>query len=204
MNRTCNCGRAKNDRTQFTMKVIAAILFFVTLSAHAEEPGIFGFVFGNTLNLPECPYRIISGASTKQYDSAVSSTCIRDAHSLRGYGQPVREITFSPKECPSIVKNGRAFPLESSGKLIGIHFLTPGVESQELVMQQLVEKFGKPNLIKNLPVKNSSSAIFSSIEAHWRTSGQLSVTYYGTNGRMDYGEVFVDSPMAAMLRQTWK
>lgn len=186
------------------MRIIAAFFFLITLTAHAEESGIFGFVFGKALNLPECPHVTVSGSGMKQYDSAVSSTCIQDAHSLRGYGQPVREITFSPKEYPLIVKNGRVFPLEENGKLIGIHFLTPGVASQDIVMQQLMEKFGKPDLIKPLPVPNNSGAAFSPLEAHWHTPGQLSVTFYGTRGRMDFGEVFVDLPRAELLRQMWK
>lgn len=184
------------------MKAIAVILLLVTLTAHADEQSIFGFVFGKPLNLPECPYKTVSGSSMKLYEILVPSTCVKDAHALNGYGQPVREITFSQKESPLIVKNWRAFPLEANGSLIGFHFLTQGVETQDLVMRQLLEKFGKPKSVEKQPVQNSFGATFSSIEAHWQT-GQLSITFYGTRGRIDYGEVFIDLPMAVELRKTW-
>jgi hypothetical protein len=184
------------------MKAIAAILLCVTLTAHADEPGIFGFVFGKPLDLPECPYKTVGGSRMKLYEILVPSTCIQDAHALNGYGKPVREITFSQKEGPLIVKNWRAFPLEANGNLIGFHFLTRGVETQDVVMQQLVEKFGKPVSIERRAIQNSFGAAYSSIEAHWQAT-PLSVTFFSTRGRIDTGEVFVDLPTAVDLRKTW-
>lgn len=184
------------------MKVIAAIFSLVSITAYADEPSIFGFVFGKPLNLPECPYKTDSGSKIKPYEILVPSTCVQDAHALNGYGQPVRQITFSQKENPLIVKNWRAWPLEADGNLIGFHFLTQGIDTQDLVMQRLVEKFGKPQSVERRPVQNSFGAVYSSIEAHWQ-AGQLSVTFHSTRGRLDSGEVFVDLPMAVDLRKTW-
>lgn len=187
------------------IKFTAAIIFLTaTFAAKADDLTIFGFELGKPLTLPECPIEsLISEPGHKLYKTVVPVTCIQDAHPLDGYGQPVREITFSLKDCPLIVKNWRAFPLEEEGNLIGFHFLTTGIASQDVVMQQLQKKYGKPTSIKKNAVQNGFGATFETINAQWQT-GKVTVTFHGTLDRLGTGEVFVDLPAAVKLRKSWE
>jgi len=184
--------------------LISALWCCVLISpaAFAETQSIFGFVLGEAINLPECSYDGFAG-NTKIYDAFPPRTCVQDAAPLRGYANPPRRIVFSKDEMPPIVKNWRMFILESAGRLIGVHFLTDGVDTQELVLNKLTEKYGQATKVDRLPVQNRMGARFQSIEARWKLPG-LVVTFTSTLNNLDSGEVFVDLPQASALREAWK
>lgn len=173
-----------------------------TSTAFAADASVFGFELGKPLVLPECPYRTISGSPMKLYGLTPPMTCAQDAHELNGYGQPVREIVFSEKEAPPIVKNWRFFALEVGGNLVGIHFITDGAAAQPAVMATLEQKYGKPELSKTHSVQNSLGAQFDAIDAKWH-AGPVRVTYMGVLDRVDVGQVYVDLPEAVELRKSW-
>lgn len=179
---------------------VAAIL--MTGTAFAADTSIFGFELGKPLVLPECPYRTFGGSAMKVYDSIPASTCVQDAHELNGYGEPVREIVFSEKEAPAIVKNWRAFALEVGGNLVGFHFITGGAAAQSAVIAALQQKYGKPEFLKKHTVQNGYGAEFEAVDTRWQV-GSVRVTYMSVLDRIDSGQVYVDLPEAVVLRESW-
>ena len=180
--------------------LVAAML--VTATACAADTTIFGFELGKPLVLPECPHKTLGSIPRKMYSAIPPMTCAQDAHELNGYGKPVREIVFSEKETPSIVKNWRAFPLEVGGNLVGFHFITDGAEAQSAVMAALQKKYGKPEYSKTHGVQNSFGAQFDAVDASWH-SGPVQVMYMGVLDRVDVGQVYIDLPEAVELRRSW-
>jgi hypothetical protein len=178
------------------------MLSAVCFTASAQTESIFGFELGKPLALADCPFRLSPISQTKSYEVTTPTTCIKDAHTLNGYGQEVRKIKFSESDKPLIVKYGRAYPLEANGVLIGLHFLTQGLDLQDVALDQPTQKYGKPTTIKKAIVQNAMGATFESINASWRLKG-VNVTFDGLAGQVDYGEVYIDLPQATELRSSW-
>lgn len=177
-----------------------AILLAATSWSFGQSLVAFGFELGKPLDLPECPFKMSSGI--KLYEIAPSNTCAEEAKPLNGYDQPVRRITFSQTEAPVIVKNWRAFPLEEDGNLIGLHFLTPGANAQQVVLDQFKEKYGPPTRVTSRQLQNAMGASFEAISAVWQLP-LLRISFEGITGKIETGEVFIDTPPAVALREKW-
>lgn len=176
------------------------ILLAATTWSSSQSLVAFGFELGKPLDLPECPFKITSGI--KLYEITPSKTCAEEAKPLNGYDQPVRQITFSQAETPVIVKNWRAFPLEEAGNLIGLHFLTPGANAQQVVLDQFEEKYGPPTRVTSRQVQNAMGASFGAISAVWELP-LLRISFEGIARKIETGEIFIDTPQAVALREKW-
>ena len=179
----------------------ALALAGLTSVATAAPTSIFGIELGQPLSLPECPFKPL--LKSKMYDVTPASTCVEDAGPLNGYGVPVRRVVFSQAEAPPIVKNWTLFPLEQDGKVIGVHWITAGVDSQALVLEQLRAKFGAVTSQTAHQVQTAMGASFDAVTATWSLPG-LSVRFYGVGDRITSGQVYVDLPEAAALRAEWE
>ncbi|QOR55216.1 MAG: hypothetical protein SHS37scaffold296_33 [Burkholderiales phage 68_11] len=181
---------------------IAALAAALAGSSGAEPlpPSVFGLELGRPLALPECAYRATRGG--KNYDAITKFTCYEDKHELNGYGEPVRRVNFKPEESPVYIKWQRLFALEADGMLIGIDFLTPGVQAQEIVLAALRQKFGEPTTLAVRKAKTLQGAEFDSLSAVWALPA-LIVRLEGTTDRIDTGRVTIDTPAADALRQSW-
>ncbi|MFA7592491.1 MAG: hypothetical protein WCY26_01995 [Thiohalobacteraceae bacterium] len=183
------------------MKAVAAVILSIfAVPVPAQDSSIFGFELGEPLNLTECPYT--KHGTIKYYMLDVPTTCVEEAHSLKGYGQPVRRIRFSGGEQPALVRH-LAYPLELDGKMIGFHFVTNGIEAQDSVMRDLQNKYGKPGMLQYVAIQNRFGGQFNAIYARWLV-GDISVTFNGVGDTLDYGEVYIDLPTARKLRALWK
>lgn len=174
----------------------------LSLAAHATDMSVFGVELGKPITLPECPYKQLSDGM-KLYDVMPKLTCVHDPHPLQGYGQPPRELSFGRDEVPAIVKNWTAFLLQDeNGNVIGFHFLTRGIETQDAVLAQLKAKYGAPSKIEPRSIRTAVGGPFDTFDAQW-TLPDLVVEFQATNGRIDRGDVTVDLPAAAALRKQW-
>lgn len=182
-------------------KFFGVLLATISVQASAQTISIFGFELGRPLNLPECVFKTVAGM--KLYEVIQPATCAESATTINGYKQPVRRIVFSQAETPTIVKNWNAIPLEVDGNLVGLHFFTPGASAQQLALDQLTSKFGKPTARKSYPVQNVMGAKFDAISAQWR-SPSVQIAFEGIRDKIDTGEIYIDLPTAADLRRSWQ
>lgn len=184
---------------------VTAVLACLASPTNAQVNGdetqtVFGFELGKPLNLPECTYQTVG--RIKLYDTIPTKTCVHEATTINGYKQPVRRIIFSQEEAPTIVQNWAALALEVNGNLVGIEFFTPGVAAQDLVMDTLTKKYGKPDSAMMHNVQNSFGAGFSAVSATWDMPN-IHVHFEGVTDRLDSGNVKIDLPIAAKLRESW-
>lgn len=180
--------------------VLLTLLLTGTSSSFGQSLNVLGFELGKPLDLLECSFKTTGG--TKLYEVMPTKTCVEDAAPLNGYGQPVRRITFSQSENPIIVKNWRAFPLEDGGNLIGLHFLTPGAIAQQLVLEQFKEKYGAPTRVSSRQLQDAMGASYEAISAVWELP-LLRISFDGIAGKVETGEVYIDTPQAVTLREKW-
>ena len=181
----------------------ATLLAATAAVAQAPSVSMFGFTLGSPVHLPDCPVALIGTNGRKFYEPLVPQTCVQDAAPLTGYGVPVRRIVFTGPETPLVVKNWTLFALEIDGKLAGLHFITAGIDTQSLVLSQLVDKFGQPTSSTYTKVQNRAGAVYDTVVAEWHTPNHH-VVFSGTLSRLDVGEVTIDLPAAHALRKSWR
>lgn len=121
------------------------------------------------------------------------------------YRRPRKRIVFGEREKPTLLKVTTIGieTIEENGVLIGLQFRTGGASTQEHVLSELIAKYGQPTTHKVGTVQNRMGAKFDDILACWKFS-DLEVTFYGTFGRIDEGQVTIDTPEAARMRMEWR
>lgn len=182
-------------------KVFVVIAFLFCSNAFSEELTIFGFELGKPLNIPECEYTLSSG-SIKLYDSPKQGVCFEGPHNIDGYNQPVKRIIFSDKTSPLIVANSSAIALEIDGNLAGLEFFTYGISAQDITLETLSKKYGKPTKKSAETIENNFGASVVSLTANWNLK-KISITFEGVTDRLDRGHVIIDLHQARLLRKIW-
>lgn len=182
-------------------QVLAVFLLVAPLPAGAEDITIFGLKLGSELVLPECPYKMDGERKSYKFREVVS-VCAESPAPIRTYGQPVRRIAFPLTSAPAILKNWSLIALEIDGRLEGIEFFTSGISSQELVFEQLTEKFGKPTALNRRAMQTMMGAAFEVIDATW-DSPALYVRFRGAESNVNSGNVTIDRPAATAARHKW-
>lgn len=167
-----------------------------------DAVSIYGFEFGRPIALPECePDATLSRISGKKTYPVFSKFDCQKEAAQGGDPAPTVEINWGTNNWPLGVKWGRALATLVDGNLAGFHFSTTGANSQEFVMSELTKKFGQPTSVTRQPVQNLAGASFNAINAVW-SGGPVTVTFYGIMSKLDQGEVYIDIPEVAKLRET--
>jgi hypothetical protein len=73
-----------------------------------------------------------------------------------------------------------------------VSFRTAGLADQELTLDKLEIKFGKPDALYHQPVQNSFGAKYDQITATW-AFGEVVVTFISISGRTDEGLVDIST-----------
>lgn len=141
----------------------------------------YGLTLGKPLDLPLCPTQGAVG-----YVRPQSGAC----HHPESDGK--RTILFSASEWPSEVRRIEA-ALDSGGALNLLNIL-PEAVAQDLVLEQLVRKYGRPKTRGTIPMQNAFGAQFSAITATWE-SHTLRVEFIGMLDR-NVGSLLIGTPAA--------
>lgn len=87
-----------------------------------------------------------------------------------------------------------------NGLIEGVEAGTGGYEKQDRILQLLKNKFGKPTSLESEEMQNGMGAIFSSIEAEWKTA-DLEVEFSGIGHEIDHGYITVLTKKGAVFVQ---
>ncbi len=175
-------------------------LALVATPAHAEEPTtVFGIALGKPLELVDCTSSIVGGM--KLYDTLQRMQCREDARADRDRAEGVTwsRIQFPANEAPLIAKWTYINAYIMADVVEGIEFPTAGLSSQELVLAQLSEKFGKPTTLTSVTKRNAMGARFEVLEAQWRLP-TITISLYGALDTFDKGRVEICRPRLCTAR----
>jgi len=178
---------------------LALALLALHGGAAAAGPSVFGLELGHPVALAECPHQAMPVSGRKLYELMPSRTCVEDA-APAGPASGARTVVFTRTEAPPIVRDARLTLLEVGGALAGVRFATPGESAEDVVLGELTAKYGPPSSIHRERVQNLAGAQADTLTALWR-GGVVDVTFYGTFGRLDQGQVTIDLPIGSAARR---
>lgn len=181
------------------MRRLIVLAAMVSVPAWSSEPAtIFGIALGSPLGLPECGTRTIAGRTV--YNSTHQAICSEDARPDQTTPDVSwSRVNFPGDQAPLIAKWPYVNAYLYRGVVEGIEFPTAGISSQDVVLDQLTQKFGQPSSMRRVPVQNAMGAAFQSYEAEWRLP-TLRVTFRGSVRSLDMGKVEICTPVLCGLR----
>jgi hypothetical protein len=183
------------------MRRLIVLAAMVSAPAWGSEPAtIFGIALGSPLGLPECGTRIIAGRTV--YESTHQTICSETARPDQTAADVSwSRINFPGDQAPLIAKWPYVNAYLYRGVVEGVEFPTAGISSQDVVLEQLRQKFGQPTSLRNVTVQNAMGAAFQSYDAEWQLP-TLRVTFRGSVRSLDMGKVEMCTPVLCELRAT--
>lgn len=197
-----HAGAHRNGFGGSDMNRILIAVALAAAQAHAEETTtVFGIALGKPLELADCASSVVAGM--KLYDSVQRVHCREDARADRDRVEGVSwsRVQFPAAEAPLIAKWAYVNAYIIADVVEGIEFPTAGVSSQEVVLAQLSEKFGRPTTINSIPKQNAMGASFKVYEAEWRLP-TMTVSFSGALDAIDKGRVEICRPRLCAARAT--
>jgi hypothetical protein len=176
---------------------LALVALLVAAAAHANDRTVMGLTLGEPFTVAECGKRQVG--TIVLYDSATSATgpCFKRGYLQERETGPIANgsvrVEFPMSATPSFVSGFAATALVMEGKLEGLMLGTRGVNTQELALDGLTSKFGKPSTLDRRTVQNRMGASFETFDAAWTTSSGLMVTFRAVVGSLDQGVIYVDT-----------
>lgn len=160
---------------------------------------VFGLTFGQPLALPEC---VRNSITPSIYEPVQPVTCQR----MDGRGGPAEisavRVVFPPDSAPSLVHEDAVDVYLVNNALGGIEYETIGIEDQQLVLDQLTAKFGRPDHLERPAVQNRAGAAFTAIRATW-SKPDMFVEYQSAPVRLDLRFVSIETPAVKALRDAF-
>lgn len=179
---------------------IAALV--ASTSATAQEPlALFGIPFAAPLSIQECQTRMESdilsrekGATRLNYvHTSPETACYTQA--LKDIGKPLSDgeisIRFPITEQPLM---GRVTGRVVGGNLEMVTIHTRGIRTQDMVFNDLVQKFGEPSTLSRPSMQNRMGATFQTIDAVWNLENGVQAVFVSTITSLDEGIVMIMTP----------
>jgi hypothetical protein len=161
------------------ISLLAICLLGISSTAFADPVTIFGIPLGEKFTLQRC---------AKSNPITVASNCwtYKFSPHLMPDSTDTRSLHFANE--PALGHDITAFVHAGVMDIVTIE--TSGVDTQDYVMSQLTQKFGKPTHFEKVPVQNRMGAKFIVDRAEWNTS-QLSARFDadGSDGGMHEGTI---------------
>lgn len=177
----------------------AAILTLVTgAGAAATKPraSLFGISLGSPLSLPGCPLDTSFGVSSVARDR-IPEMCWDDSRAVSIPADGSVEVYFASGNSPSFIQFGSITVATRAGNVDKINVFTRGVSSQDEVLSTLVQKYGKPAVLKSAAESNMMGAKFDVIHATWILGMGDKVQLMGALDKFTDGAIVAETLEAA-------
>jgi hypothetical protein len=170
---------------------IAALCFLVASGVEAQTlPSLYGIQLGEPLAVPECEMHQSIGGWRQV--GAIRAQCFeRGSNGAPGSPPPSEGFVFVHWPAlagPQITKERVSVSL-LDGVVQRIEVFTSGEPVQELAMEQLHAKFGRPSNSSTVPMQNRLGARFEALSANWNLSDGVAVQFIGIGGILDRGSL---------------
>lgn len=176
-------------------------------AATAQQPlTVFGIPIDASLSVPECPWKMghefydtkkdpLHPVYTATYSAPESGPCFLQI--TKDTGQPLHDgskvsIIFPAGKDPTL---GKPKITIAGGKVAYMEINTRGVNTQELDMMSLVEKFGSPTKQERPSVQNRMGATFETISATWSLPNSITVEYASALTTINEGIITISTPI---------
>jgi hypothetical protein len=171
----------------------------VVLAADAPT-SIYGITLGQPLNLPPCAANKIG--DMWEFDILHNPvTCAMPQWEAPGTDPngAWMEVHFSPSQIPPLMHGDYISVWVSEQNVQDIMMITDGVDDQAVLLNQLVEKFGKTSSAYYVDVQNRMGAQFHVLHARWQLGGS-NVRLTGAVDTLDTGELEAQTSLGAKMR----
>ena len=181
-------------------RIVAAAALLCSAACFGQANTVYGIDIGAALNMAECPRRDLAGSVM--------------------YGP-------SPEPCRQNIDPKPGMPLDPTGGLIafppgqqpfgsswdsiGVFLVndrvaalivsTPGLSMQQQIYDGLVAKYGLPTEIRRAPMQTALGARLEAIVATWDKGDNLQVSFVGSAGRIDSGQLLIGTRAGLAERQ---
>lgn len=185
------------------MKRLAAGLVAFTAAAFAADNAVFGLELGQRLSLPECPK---TTGAFPDYRIAHNEFCFERFPTRVGEEGPIINDTIVislPHDKKPRMVSGNVVGRVLDGRLESVTFNTAGQSVAELVLEDLVQKYGKPTSQEAVPGQTRMGAKFTAVNALWELPG-LRVLYASVLDKISTGIVVIQTPKAVQNEQLEK
>jgi hypothetical protein len=136
------------------ISALVIILGGIALAHAADSVTIFGIHLGEPFIVPQC---------AESDPVTVASTCWTYEFPTESRDADMRSLHFANP--PALGHDITAFVHDGMMDIVTIE--TAGIDTQDSVMSQLIEKFGKPVRFEKVPVQNRMGANFVVDRAEW-------------------------------------
>lgn len=180
--------------------LLATVLLLCANATLAQDPNekqpitIFGISFDKELSIPKCAHNSAGYSLSNPTDGPCYQ--ITPAGSAPPYDHQYVKIRFPRNQEPKLTIDGAIYGRMVANRLQRITYRTFGLAHQELVYSGLVDKFGKPAVVRNPEASNKFGATFTTIEALWEING-ATVVYASSWNSTEEGKVIVSTPAGA-------
>jgi hypothetical protein len=165
-----------------------------------------GVKLGSKFEIKECAVQTFPYGVSSVYDFSSSKNTFPCWHALSpqsSYGRPegdTFEVDIIPSQSPRGVGNVRLLVLLD--QIEGLTYSTNGAESQDELMQALIEKFGPPTVTETVEKQNAMGAKFAARTAAWTfTDGQAGFLGIGSRFDSGFGNIYTRAGAAHVESQ---
>lgn len=180
-------------------KLIGLAALMSAWAAFAQPASVYGLPLGEPVSLPECQKSEIAGMVT--YRMAVGGPCVKALPAkmppldIARADQAVL-ISFPVSNPPTGSAISDVSAILVAGKLEGVMVSTAGYQTQEMVFDDLLGKYGKPASVSRLPLSGSGPTLAGGITAEWKTP-EVEVLFSGVMGGPNKGFLRIATPAGA-------
>lgn len=215
---------AKN-KSQYTKCPETQSLPFSKDSELDNKSTVFGMQLGKPLKIQECKKsRGYLGSNDLEYTIGTENKiCFKHAKAEETACAPINNESIqicypSGSVVPRMLEMGNntdtttvmtcMSAIIQNGNLEGVQFNTRGIEAQDIVLDGLVNKYGKPIKVINKVVQNGFGAKFDALSASWELNN-LFITFSSVLTKLDKGSVIIDTAIGKdarhkMFEEKWK
>lgn len=173
---------------KFLAATIAAILIAPMAVAQTKQPEtlIFGIEPGKPVPYQKC--------GNRPYREICATTYNADEKPWADY-----YVNYPLDQRPDLVASSGITLKVADGNVVAFRFQTLGIQSQELDLKALSDKFGKPISVERVPMKTLSGGSFEAMQAKWLYKG-MAVIFDSMAFGLEGGKVEIFTPAGAAIQ----
>jgi hypothetical protein len=162
----------------------------------AALPTIFGFQFGAPVTLPECVHSLLSNGrySAVAYAAHQIRLCQQQSETSTDQTSTGRSVTFPVDQMPLILGLPNILLTVMDDKLEAMSAATLNFRTADVIIDQLVEKFGPPTERTEVAFPIGLRSVMGA-QLLWIREGYR-IEYHAIGNSLDHGWLYIETDKA--------